>query len=494
LSLFARSRNKKSPRRKSKGRRLAASPRWSWLLAFALAAVVLGVGLLQWTRTGSGQAVLLSLGSEKMYADVQLAVEDVLVPVLPGMRTGPADAAGTDAGAADHDWPAPQLGAAAAVRCRMVAVPDGAAWWEVQGDISEALQSVGARVLWGERMKQVRSSAGGTGPDEKTDLLRLDVGVSGRPTHTLVLHRESAAPIIRWGGGGQTSWARLAATSGPTVAILIDDWGYSRSEACRSILELPAPVTMAVLPGLSYSRYFALKGTELALPAGANPRHESGDDNRMRGRDIRLASGCFVEVGTGRTQARLLRRRREIMLHLPMEPQGYPETDPGPRAIMKGMDPTMVAARLDEALETLTNVTGVNNHMGSAATSDPETMALFMAALKERDLFFVDSLTSARSVAYAEAVKAGLPAARNRIFLDYDNEDESKIKANLEALVRSARSSGFALGIGHPHRSTAAVLAREIPRLAAQGVRFVTVSEMLALQEHARRMSQQDEG
>jgi len=462
LSLFARSRNKKSPRRKSKGRRLAASPRWSWLLAFALAAVVLGVGLLQWTRTGSGQAVLLSLGSEKMYADVQLAVEDVLVPVLPGMRTGPADAAGTDAGAADHDWPAPQLGAAAAVRCRMVAVPDGAAWWEVQGDISEALQSVGARVLWGERMKQVRSSAGGTGPDEKTDLLRLDVGVSGRPTHTLVLHRESAAPIIRWGGGGQTSWARLAATSGPTVAILIDDWGYSRSEACRSILELPAPVTMAVLPGLSYSRYFALKGTELALPAGA--------------------------------QARLLRRRREIMLHLPMEPQGYPETDPGPRAIMKGMDPTMVAARLDEALETLTNVTGVNNHMGSAATSDPETMALFMAALKERDLFFVDSLTSARSVAYAEAVKAGLPAARNRIFLDYDNEDESKIKANLEALVRSARSSGFALGIGHPHRSTAAVLAREIPRLAAQGVRFVTVSEMLALQEHARRMSQQDEG
>ena len=152
---------------------------------------------------------------------------------------------------------------------------------------------------------------------------------------------------------------------------------------------------------------------------------------------------------------------------------------------MVGMDEKAMGVRLDEALAALPMVTGVNNHMGSAATSDPRTMATLMKALESRDLLFIDSLTSSQSVAYAEARKAGLPTAKNRIFLDYDNENQATIKANLEVLVRSATSSGFALGIGHPHRATAEVLAREVPRLMKQGVRFVTVSEMLALRDQA---------
>jgi polysaccharide deacetylase 2 family uncharacterized protein YibQ len=157
---------------------------------------------------------------------------------------------------------------------------------------------------------------------------------------------------------------------------------------------------------------------------------------------------------------------------------------------MVGMDEQAIGDRLDEALAALPTVTGVNNHMGSAATSDRPTMAALMQVLRGRDLLFIDSLTTSRSVAYAEAVKAGLPAAKNRIFLDYDSDNQVTIKANLEVLVQSARSSGFALGIGHPHRATAEVLAREIPRLVREGVRFVTVSEMLALRDRARALNQ----
>jgi polysaccharide deacetylase 2 family uncharacterized protein YibQ len=164
-----------------------------------------------------------------------------------------------------------------------------------------------------------------------------------------------------------------------------------------------------------------------------------------------------------------------------MQPQAWPETDPGPRAVMVGMDRTTVAARLADALTGLPGVRGVNNHMGSAATSDHETMLAFMAALQERDLYFVDSLTSARSVAWETAREEGVPTLRNRIFLDYDNEDAESIRANLETLVNSARQRGFALGIGHPHPRTADVLQRELARLQAAGVRFVTVSELLAL-------------
>ena len=112
-----------------------------------------------------------------------------------------------------------------------------------------------------------------------------------------------------------------------------------------------------------------------------------------------------------------------------------------------------------------------------------------MAVLAERDLFFVDSLTSSRSVGAEQARAHGLPTVENRIFLDVDNDDPRRIRANLDRLVEAARRTGFALGIGHPHPATADVLAREIPRLRRDGVRFVTVSEFLALRAAARERS-----
>ena len=115
-----------------------------------------------------------------------------------------------------------------------------------------------------------------------------------------------------------------------------------------------------------------------------------------------------------------------------------------------------------------------------------------MRVLKERGLFFLDSLTSSGSVAYDEALDAGIPALRNRYFLDYTNEDAQKILANLNRLEESARGRGFVVGIGHPHRLTAEILAREVPRMKKAGVRFVTVSELMALQEAAAVADEED--
>jgi polysaccharide deacetylase 2 family uncharacterized protein YibQ len=461
-----------------------------WLIGAAVVVVVAGVGLLKWARTGPGQATLLSLGSDKMFSDVQMTVEEALIEVLPGFDAGPADAAahrssGLEGG---HDWPAPQFGPAAVVRCRAVPVPLEIPWWDVQVQVAAAARSRGARVLWAERLYPLRRTAADQALSrEETDLLRMDVGVPGRPTHTLVLYRAGRSPDLRWGGGSQsTAWSQLAAADGPVVALVIDDWGYSKSEAARTILSLPAPVTMAVLPGLPYSRYFALKGTDLVLPFDMVRDLGSTAEKPESSRQHRLDLGCFVEVSTGSQRHGISLKRREILLHLPMEPQGYPDPDPGSRAVMVGMGEEAIGVLVDEAMAALPMITGVNNHMGSAATSDRPTMVALMKALRSRDLLFIDSLTSSQSVAYAEAVKAGLPTAKNRIFLDFDNKNMTTIKANLEVLVRSARSSGFALGICHPHRATAEVLAREVPRLLKEGVRFVTVSEMLSLRDLAQ--------
>jgi len=484
--LFGQSTRKSRSPRKTAAKRRRAKParakrsqgrRWPWALAVAVVVVVVGVGLLNWTRTRHGQATLLTLGSDKMYGEVQSAVDAVLVAALPGFAGGVA------VDPADHDWPAPSLGPGALIRCRRITVPAGESWWEIQARIAAVVADVGARVLWGERLLPARLGNDQLSASEEWDLLRLDIGVAGRPTHTLVLARAGVRSPVQWGGGsGLTRWTEFAGEAAPTVALIIDDWGHGKTAAARSILALPAAVTMAVLPDLPYSRYFSLQSTDLILPPGWAVAVETGD-SMANSRQARLQAGCIVEVSTGWRRSARLRKRREIMLHLPMQPQGYPETNPGPNPLLVGMDQAEIRVRLDNALASLTNVTGLNNHMGSAATSDTPTMRALMSVLQKRDLFFVDSLTSANSVAYAEAVRAGIPAARNRIFLDYDNENQRAITANLARLVQSARAAGFAVGIGHPHPATAAVLAREIPRLVQEGVRFVTVSELMALRD-----------
>jgi polysaccharide deacetylase 2 family uncharacterized protein YibQ len=425
-----------------------------------------GIGGLVWSRSGDGQAALLNLGAEKLYDDVQDRLDAALSDVLPGL----AEAAGAEDA---HDWPLPAAGPAAAIRCRVVAVDLDATWWELQEQLAGSLETVAGRVLWSERLTVGRN---------RPELLRLDAGVDGRPTHTLVLYPAGAPrPEVRWGGDpSHGAWRQLCAHNGaPTIALVIDDWGYRNDSITDGLLALDAPLTLSVLPGLAYSRRFALQGTDLALPGQGGGLEPGLADEAAR---LRLDAGCPVTLGLGAAPQRLEQRRREILLHLPMQPQGYPEVDPGPEAILVGMSRHDMGEHLDKALQALPNIRGVNNHMGSAATADAATMTDLMAELKARDLIFLDSLTTARSVAYETALGAGLPTARNRIFLDHDHQDPERVRQRLEALVRHARAKGFAVGIGHPHESTMSVLRRELPRLQAAGIQFVTLSELLALQ------------
>ncbi len=472
-------------RSRTSSRRKTAPRAWSWILGLGAVAAIAGIGAVVWSRTDTGQAALLNLGAAGLYDEVQVRLDRALTPVLPGFGTGPASRLDQpDA----HDWPLPAVGPTAHVHCRVVPVAADGAWWQVQDRVAAAVAAAGGAVLWGERLPR------GTGgrdaaPDERRDLLRLDLGVPGRATHTLVLYREgSERPLVRWGGDPAASaWQTLAARASgrPVVALVIDDWGYRRDRTTAGLLDLDAPLTMAVLPGLAYSRRYALEGTPLALPPrvpGAGVAAASGDAATEDPAVARLAAGCPVTLGVGPAVAGLPSQRREILLHLPMEPQGYPEVDPGPDAVLVGMARDRIADLLAAALAALPNVRGVNNHMGSAATSDAPTMDALMAELGSRDLIFLDSLTSARSVAYDRARAAGVPAARNRIFLDADHQDHAKIRRRLERLVEAARSTGFAVGIGHPHPATLAVLRAELPRLEAEGVQLVTLSELLALQ------------
>ena len=203
--------------------------------------------------------------------------------------------------------------------------------------------------------------------------------------------------------------------------------------AAQTLLSLTEPVAFAILPDQGYSRDVA----EMASLAG-----------------------------------------REVLLHAPMEPQAYPEIDPGDKALMVAQSPVEIRKRFSELLEMVPHVVGVNNHMGSRFTEDSAAMSAVMEVVKERGLFFVDSRTTARSIVIPVAKRYQVAHLKRDVFLDNVAEVEA-IAEQIGKLVEKAGSRGYAVGICHPYPETLQALGRELPLMAERGVDVVTLASLL---------------
>ncbi|HHL40668.1 MAG TPA: divergent polysaccharide deacetylase family protein [Deltaproteobacteria bacterium] len=221
------------------------------------------------------------------------------------------------------------------------------------------------------------------------------------------------------------------AARGPRLAIVIDDLGYDLN-AVRGLLEVDAPITLAVLPHLRHSR----RAAQMAYDSG-----------------------------------------REVILHLPMEPRNSRDHDPGRGALLTSMSERDIVDNLLADLDAVPHLSGVNNHMGSRFTENERLMELVLRELKERGFFFLDSRTSGRTVAARVARRLGLRTVERSVFLD-NERDRSRIRARLREAVRLARRNGSAVAIGHPYSETIEVLKEEVPALARQGVTVVRLSSL----------------
>ena len=227
----------------------------------------------------------------------------------------------------------------------------------------------------------------------------------------------------------------VEASATPLIAIIIDDMGNQRGLG-REALALPGQVTYAFLP-------FTPHAAPLAREA--------------------------------RT------RRKEIMLHLPMA--SHPGMPLGPAALDLHMTERAFKSTLEAALQSLPEVRGVNNHMGSLLTRHPGAMSWVMETLKSTGgLYFIDSRTTVATVAEQVAKEHRLPSGRRDVFLDNARHPEM-IRAQFARLVQKARKNGSAIGIGHPYPETIAVLRDQLPNLDRRGVRLVSVSRLLEIQE-----------
>jgi uncharacterized protein len=217
----------------------------------------------------------------------------------------------------------------------------------------------------------------------------------------------------------------------PRLAILLDDLGNDRT-AADAIFALHEPITISVLPFHTHSQ-------EIAEAARNN--------------------GC------------------EVMLHLPM--QSVADETPEGEELKPGLSPEAVRMMVEKMLAAVPEANGVNNHQGSQATADPALMNELMRVLKEEGVFYVDSRTTAATVAYDAAKREGVPTAfRNVPFLD-DIADKNSVKHQLGVAIQDAKQKGEAIAIGHPHLGTLEALREMLPQAKQEGVQLVLVSDLV---------------
>ncbi|HSN17157.1 MAG TPA: divergent polysaccharide deacetylase family protein [Gammaproteobacteria bacterium] len=221
----------------------------------------------------------------------------------------------------------------------------------------------------------------------------------------------------------------------PVIAVVIDDMGNSLQEGKR-VVALPGPVACSILP-------HTIDGPELA--------------------DLAHAAS------------------KEVLLHLPME--SIEDKPLGTGGITLEMTEREIRATVADDLASLPHLSGMNNHEGSLITQHPGDMAWILQTLRAAgNYYYIDSYTTADSVAYQIAREQQVPAARRNVFLD-DVNTEAAVREQWERLLKLARRDGFALAIGHPRPATLSVLEQELPQLAAANVMLVAPSKIVEMQE-----------
>jgi len=171
----------------------------------------------------------------------------------------------------------------------------------------------------------------------------------------------------------------------------------------------------------------------------------------------------------------------EILLNLPMEPINYPVHDPGPRTLLTGLTEAENLARLEWALSRVTGYVGVNNFMGSRFTTSAEALRPVLAEIKRRGLLFLDSRSSARSVAPDIAREIALPHAVNNRFID-NEASRSAIDGRLAEAERLAKRRGYAVAMGFPYPVTIERVAVWAAELDSRGVVLAPISAMARIE------------
>ncbi len=254
---------------------------------------------------------------------------------------------------------------------------------------------------------------------------KYDIGLQG--TVRQDFRRDRPPPA----GFGRYAHAVSPAGKGARIAIVIDDIGHN-IQMLKQFLDLRRPLSYAILPAVPH----AMEAAKLIGGQG-----------------------------------------REYIIHLPMQPFDYPQQNPGPLPLLLSLSLEETADRVRGYMTRLPGATGASNHMGSAYTYDEDRMRVVQTVLDEREKYFLNSRTSAAGTPRKIARHWGYAYLERDIFLDHVATVDS-ISEYFDQAVRTAKIRGNAIAIGHPYPETIRVLRQRLPRLKAQGVKLVSLSDL----------------
>ncbi len=217
------------------------------------------------------------------------------------------------------------------------------------------------------------------------------------------------------------------------IAIIIDDFGYYDNAITDQFLELSHPITLSIIPGQKHS----MKMIELAKA------HD-----------------------------------KSYLVHLPMEPLDE-KVEQGEFTVMTNLPDTVIAERVQKAIDAVPGAIGLNNHMGSRATADARVMQIVLKKVKANQRIFIDSRTSDRSLVPKIATQNNVKFAVSNGFLERKkDEDKDYIRGKLAAIAKIAQKRGKAIVIGHPYETTLKALSEELPKLEKKGFKIVPVTDL----------------
>ncbi|RZJ05090.1 MAG: divergent polysaccharide deacetylase family protein [Brevundimonas sp.] len=222
------------------------------------------------------------------------------------------------------------------------------------------------------------------------------------------------------------AYARPFVSNGkPRVSIVVGGLGLNAATTRAAIERLPAEVTLSFVP---------------------------------------YAEGLQGWIDLARAQG------HEVMLEMPMEPTGYPQTDPGPYTLLQNADADDVTAKMNWLLGRATGYFGVTNYLGDRFATSDVGMTAFMSVLRQRGVAFVDDGSMSRKPG------AWARASANRI-ID-EQQTPAAIVGQLNALEALAKTRGGALGTGFSYPVTVEAVARWTVGLDARGLQLAPASAM----------------
>ncbi|WP_372796135.1 divergent polysaccharide deacetylase family protein [Pontiella sp.] len=216
------------------------------------------------------------------------------------------------------------------------------------------------------------------------------------------------------------------------IFLVIDDAGLALHET-QQFLEIPIPMTIAVLPHQKQTKE--------------------------------------VCIAIGRDE------QKEIILHQPMEAYNG-EKKTGPGAIMNTTSPSEIRKILDRNFRSVRGAVGMNNHMGSKVTENPELIREVLRFCKAHEMFFLDSKTAFNSQVPTVAAEAGMHVEERHVFLDI-NQNRDFIRMTWGHAVNQAKENGYVIVIGHIwSKESAAAIRDSYETLLNQGYTFHKLSEL----------------